>query len=128
MLVIDTNIVVRLITADDASGSERAWTLISQNETLLSATVMLETAWVLSRRYGVSARDVARALRRFAGLPLVTVEASADVHRALAWAEEGMDVADAFHLALNNARGTFATFDQDLLRQARARGVAVVEP
>ncbi len=57
MLGIDTNVVVRLVVADDAEQTRRARKLIDQalgrNESVLvSLLVLLESEWVLRSRYG----------------------------------------------------------------------------
>ncbi len=57
MLGIDTNVVVRLVVADDAEQTRRARKLIDQalgrNESVLvSLLALLESEWVLRSRYG----------------------------------------------------------------------------
>ena len=128
MVALDTNIVVRILTNDHRSEADRARRLVSDQTVFVGETVLLETAWVLRSRYGLTARRIAQLLRSFVGLPTVSLEAPQEVDRALTWVEEGADVADAFHLAAGRMRGDFASFDRDLLRFARARGVAVIEP
>jgi predicted nucleic acid-binding protein len=46
---------------------------------------------------------------------------------ALAWAEGGMDFADALHLASARQRAAFATFDARLVNKARALEAGRVE-
>ena len=128
MFAVDTNILVRLVTNDDPPAAERARQLISSSEIFVGVTVLLECAWVLLRRYRMPPAKVVEALRSLAGLPNVVLEAPEQVHRAFAWVAEGVEFPDALHLALSAPRCPFATFDRKLLRQARARDVAVVEP
>ena len=72
MIAVDTNVLVRLIVADDAVQGKRAAKLFAQSAGVFVAkTVVLETAWVLQSAYGFSRHDVAGALRRLAGLPNV---------------------------------------------------------
>jgi predicted nucleic-acid-binding protein len=59
MLGIDTNVVVRLVVADDAEQTRRARKLIDQalardESVLVSLLVLLESEWVLRSRYGFS--------------------------------------------------------------------------
>jgi predicted nucleic-acid-binding protein len=59
MLGIDTNVVVRLVVADDADQTARARGLIEQTlsreePVLVSLLVLLECEWVLRSRYGFS--------------------------------------------------------------------------
>ena len=70
MLGIDTNVVVRLVVADDAEQTARARKLIEQalsreEPVLVSLLVLLECEWVLRSRYGFSRGallDIFRAL------------------------------------------------------------------
>ena len=52
------------------------------------------------------------------------------VSQALRWAEQGLDVADAIHLAMSTKTDGFATFDGDLINSAAKLGVrpAVMSP
>ncbi len=45
------------------------------------------------------------------------------VFQALRWAAQGMDLADALHLALSSKAEGFATFDEQLVKQAGSLGV-----
>jgi predicted nucleic acid-binding protein len=47
------------------------------------------------------------------------LDAAEAVHRALDYAEQGLDVADALHLAQAIECEGFVTFDKPLLRKAR---------
>ena len=63
--------------------------------------------------------QIAIALRKFAGLPHVTVENAALAAQALNWAEQGMDFADALHLGAADHCEAFATFDTDFVKAAK---------
>ena len=92
----------------------------------MSATVLLETEWVLRAVYGYSAADVIDALRSFAGLPHVVMEDAALAAQAMAWAGRGVDFADALHLAAAQLHDGFVSFDKALARAARKVGAPVV--
>jgi predicted nucleic-acid-binding protein len=47
MLAVDTNVVVRYLTADDPEQFARAVAVVEGAETFVSLTVLLETEWVL---------------------------------------------------------------------------------
>ncbi len=49
MLAIDTNLIVRYLTADHPEQSARAKALIEGAEVFVCTTVVLETEWVLQR-------------------------------------------------------------------------------
>jgi predicted nucleic-acid-binding protein len=129
MLAIDTNLIVRYTTGDDAEQAGRAKRLVDDNETFVSTTVLLETGWVLRSTYRFNRAEIAKALRRFSGLPRVTLEEPSRVAQALDWLEQGMDFADAMHLAGSGDCEAFITFDRRLIQAAgRLSKVAVRAP
>lgn len=129
MLAVDTNVVVRFLTRDDAAQFARADALIKEREIYISTTVLLETEWVLRSGYRYRRTRVVEALRDLAGLPRVRVEDAGLLAQALEWAERGMDFADALHLASAKDCEAFASFDRRLVRQARwVGGISVRVP
>lgn len=127
MIVVDTNIVVRLLVgeADAARQRQEAEMLLGAGDVRLLLTVILETEWVLRSRYRFAGPQVAAALRRLVALPGVEVEDADRVARALDWFASGLDFADALHLAATGDGESFVTFDHDLIRRAGRLGVAV---
>jgi predicted nucleic-acid-binding protein len=121
---IDTNIVIRLLTADDPEQAQAAKALVTTDATFLGMTVLLETEWVLRAGYGFAATQIAGAFRALAGIPGLTVEEPALVARALEWLEHGMDFADALHLARSSHCRDFVTFDRKFAR--RAEGITSI--
>jgi predicted nucleic acid-binding protein len=77
---------------------------------------------VLRSSYRYTRERVLNALRAFAGLPNVVVESSSSMSKAVDWAEQGMDLADALHLAQAQSCDAFVTFDQHLVEMARTLG------
>ena len=129
MRAVDTNVVVRYLTNDDADQAARARDLTTREDILVPLTVLLETEWVLRAVYGLDAADVVAGLRAFAGLPRVTMEGAAIAALALDWAERGLDFADALHLAAARSLDGFVSFDRSLARMARrVSAPAVAEP
>jgi predicted nucleic-acid-binding protein len=129
MLAIDTNIIVRLLTNDDAVQAEKARKLVAESEVFVTATVLLETEWVLRGAYGLAKADILTALRAFAGLPHVMLQDPVRAEKALTWAAAGMDFADALHLAGAEACEAFVTFDRQLVKLAgRVEDRVVREP
>jgi predicted nucleic-acid-binding protein len=119
MLAIDTNIVIRFLTRDHEALARRALEIVSNNEVFVPLTVVLEAEWVLRDVYEMPRDEVSRELRRFCGLERVTVGAADVVERALAYAEGGLDVADALHLAQATECEAFVTLDKPLARRAK---------
>ena len=120
MRAIDTNIVVRLLTADDAEQAKAARLVVEAGDIFLGATVLLEAEWVLRAGYGFEPEQIVAALRGMAGLPGITVEVPAELAIALDWLEGGMDFADALHLARSSHCSAFVTFDQKFAKRANA--------
>ncbi len=126
MISIDTNVVVRFLVGDDADQFRRADRLIRDNEVIVPLTVLLESEWVLSDTYEKPRSEVVRALRAFALLPSVVLEDASRALRALDWSEQGMDFADALHLAGCERGGVFISFDRKLAKSARRLGAPEV--
>lgn len=129
MRAIDTNVIVRFLTGDDPAQTAKARKLIEGGDIFVSTTVLLETEWVLRSGYGFAAGRLVQALRDFAGLPGVTLEDPQLAARALDWAGQGLDFADALHLARARDCTAFTSFDRKLAKAAaRICDVKVVAP
>lgn len=118
MHAVDTNVLVRLLTADDEAQTKRAAGLFKKDNIFIPKTVLLETEWVLRRLYDLDRATVVNALRKVSGLPNVSIEDPLLVTRALQWCEDGMDFADALHMASGHVAEKFATFDVQLKKSA----------
>jgi len=127
MRAVDTNVIVRYLANDDPAQAARTRRLLDREDVFVSLTVLLETEWVLRGVFGLAPADIVRALRAFAGLPRVTVENPAAAAQALDWAEQGLDFADALHLAAARPHDGFVTFDRALAKAARRLGALPVQ-
>ena len=116
MLAIDTDLIVRFLTADDPIQSPKARAIIDGGVVWVATTVLLETDWVLRSVYGFTEPQVAQALRRFGGLPTVALENPQLAAQALDWLEEGIDFADALHLGAAEGCDAFLTFDRKMIQ------------
>ena len=131
VIAVDTNVLVRLLVRDEPVQSALAQALFAAGPVWLSATVLLETAWVLRKGFRLEWPEIVDSLRQVCALENVVVE---DEHRfqdALDWAENGLDFADAFHLARAQDVESFYTFDQAFARRSRGLGVVpvrIIEP
>jgi predicted nucleic-acid-binding protein len=114
MLAVDTNVIIRYLTRDDAEQFAKANALIGAEDVYVCTTVLLETEWVLRRGYRFRRDRVIAALTAFAGLPRVSLEDPVLAAKALDWARSGLDFADALHLAKAEGCEAFVTFDQRL--------------
>ena len=128
MRAVDTNVVVRFLTGDDAKQAAKARAVIGREAIFVPRTVLLETEWVLRQVYGHPAAEVIDALRALAGLPGLMLEDPTLTAKALEWAGQGMDFADALHLAASAGCEGFLTFDKALERSASRMGVMAGTP
>ena len=126
MIAIDTNVVVRFLVDDDHEQFRRAQRVIANALVFISNTVLLECEWVLRSVYEYEPRDFVEALRNFAGLEKVTLEDPELAATALKWHEQGMDFADALHLAGSVGCDAFLTFDRRLVKAATPLGAGTV--
>ena len=118
MIAIDTNVIVRFLVNDDRRQGLRARALIEVEDAFIPTSVLLESEWVLRSAFKLSRRDVFEKLGAFLSLPRVVVQDRAVAFAALDWANQGMDFADALHLASSSACDAFVSFDRRLARSA----------
>jgi predicted nucleic-acid-binding protein len=119
MQAVDTNVLVRFLTQDDAAQAARATALIKRQEVWIAKTVLLETAWVLRSLYAFDQARIVAALRSLAGLENARLEDSGSIARAFELADAGLDFADALHLVSMGAAESFVTFDRKFASRAR---------
>jgi len=120
MLAVDTNVIVRFLVDDDPNQHRRAVALFRKHAVWLPKTVLLECEWVLRSAFGFEPAEIAQALHALTALPRVRCEDAAAVTAALDAMAEGMDFADALHLASSlGADEGFASFDMRFVRRAR---------
>ena len=127
MIAVDTNVVVRLLTGDEARQAARASALFRTEEIWLSKSVLLETEWVLRSLYRFRGDRLCAAMLALTRLPKVRVEDPAAVSKALGWTSLGMDFADALHLASRGESARFVSFDEKLVKRAKGIGVSGVD-
>ena len=119
MISLDTNVIVRVVTADDPKQLAIALQIMRSEGLWLGKTVLLETEWVLRYSYKLSRETVLETFVRLLGYRNLSVEAREQVHSALELYRGGMDFADALHLAASSGADRFVTFDRDLALSAR---------
>lgn len=116
MLAVDTNVIVRIVTNDDPEQAQRAVALFERERIFIAKTVLLEVEWVLRFSYHLPREIIVPTLRKVVGLQQVEVENPDEIFIAIDGYEQGLDFADALHLA-GRAEG-FATFDQKMAKRA----------
>jgi predicted nucleic-acid-binding protein len=119
MIAVDTNVLVRLVTNDDAAQAARAVRLFASEDVFVPKTVLLEMEWVLRGAYQLDRSAIAGVIERLLDTPSLSVEAAEAVRSALGWFLGGMDLADALHLSSSQGVAErFATFDRKLVKRA----------
>lgn len=119
MIAVDTNIIVRLITQDEEPQHRASVDLFQASEIFIPDTVILETEWVLRFAYGFKADEICAALRKIFGLPNVYLANENLIAQVLQWYENGLDFADALHLATSQHCSALYTFDNAFIKRAK---------
>lgn len=102
--------------------------LFDAESVFLAKTALLEAEWVLRFTYRFKSTDVSQAIEAMISLPNVRCEDEAEVRQALAWHQQGLDFADALHLAASRQAARFITFDRAMIKNARRLGLPVAVP
>jgi len=123
MTAVDTNVVVRLLTADDPKQAAAARALFAAGPIWIAKTVWLETAWVLGSLYGFEDTAIREAFTKLLALVNVHTEDRPSIAAALALTAQGIDLADAMHLTSRPSGADFVSFDQTFVRRAKRAGV-----
>ncbi len=118
MIALDTNVLVRLITRDDPLQAQAAAEVMRADALWLPKTVLLELVWVLGYTYGFDRLNITLAITKLLGLAHLRAEDAARVALAVRGYQQGMDFADALHLASSEEAAEFVTFDRKLSSRA----------
>jgi len=118
MISVDTNVIVRFLTGDDQLQFEKAKALFSTESIIITTSVILECEWVLRYAYHFKHPEIATAFQSLFGLPNVQLEQPLVISNAIDWHQNGMDFADALHLAQSMDAEAFITFDKELIKSA----------
>jgi predicted nucleic-acid-binding protein len=124
MIGLDTNVLVRYVTQDDAGQSAKAteWIerrLTAENPGFIGLIAIAETAWVLEAVYRLSDAEIAVAIERLLQVDVLVFESEQQVFTAMIALKEGRGTfADALIAALGAKAGCShtLTFDQRALR------------
>lgn len=117
MKAVDTNILVRLVIEDDDEQVLRAVAFCAQG-VLVPLSVAMETEWVLRSRAKLGRKDITRYMLAF----IESTNFHFDHEQGLRWAidrySKGADFADMIHLIDAQDADGFATFDEDIAKDA----------
>lgn len=118
MIALDTNVLARLLLQDDAAQFQRAKTLLATPQQFTApVTVLLELVWVLESNDCTPA-DIQRGMDLLLCLPNFSPPQAPAVRVALEAFVQGMDFADALHLAMSQGEDALITFDKTFVKKA----------
>ena len=124
MIGLDTNVLVRLLVADDADQTAKARRFIErycspQSPGFINCVVLAELVWVLDSVYRFGRPEIAAAIDSLLVGGDRIVEHHDEVRAALTeYRSGGIGFADAIIVRVNRARGceTTATFDRKAMK------------
>ena len=118
-VALDTNVLVRLLVNDEPLQAEQAAALIDSSAAcFVPITVALELEWVLRGAYKLQRDAVIKAFEGLLAMRHLHLEQADLVRQALVWHRQGMDFADALHLARCEGCGALVSFDRQLAQVA----------
>lgn len=126
MIAVDTNIVVRFLTRDDPEQFKQSEEIFRTYDVFIPDTVILETEWVLRFAYKFDRKRIVEAFQQLFGLPIISLRDGIAVFLALDWYAEGLDFADAMHLAQVQHCSEMVTFDRQFIARSRELDVKPV--
>ena len=120
MIGFDTNVLVRLIVADDPRQAEQARQFVLDNCSaedpgFVGCVVLAEAIWVLESAYGMHRDDIVRAVQRLLAAPEFLLQDHSLVRAALyAFERTAVGFTDLLIAETNRANGckTTVTFDR----------------
>jgi len=123
MRALDTNVLARFFIddADDAQAAKQRPSAVAalSERAFVAVTVLMELEWVMRGFYGLPPTDISRVLRVLSSIEHITLEDRSAVLTALDAFDQGLDFADALHMARSSRASGFATFDQRLAKRAK---------
>jgi predicted nucleic acid-binding protein len=121
MIAFDTNVLARFLLGDSPA-QQRVATKLLDGDTPITApiTVFLELAWVLQGK-GCTKNEILESWNALLSIKYFMPEHEPELKQAIEWAREGMDIADAIHLAMSHQASSFKTFDKAFSKIAKAQ-------
>ncbi len=127
MAALDTNVVLRLIVADDVKQARAAEKLVASQPCTVAPSVLMECEWVLRGGYRLDSALIAASFRDLLALQHIDAFEPVLTQQVLQAYEAGLDFADALHALQRREGDRFATFDRGFARRAPRAGMAWVE-
>ena len=130
MIALDTNVLVRYLTRDDAGQAEAARSLVASlspdSPGFVCREVLVELVWVLDRSHAASRDRIASALLGLLAADAIVVESADDVAAAvMAYADGVSDFSDLMILAAARRAAATPLYTSDR-RASRVDGVELL--
>lgn len=121
-VILDTNVIVRLMVDDDEEQAAQAAALVDMQTAVVPPIALCEAAWVLRSSYGFRSYDIRDALAALLGYASVKTDRDAAA-LGFAFLDAGADFADGMIVHQGRVLGgdQFVTFD----RRARAAAMTL---
>jgi len=121
---LDTNVLARFFIQDDddveAARQHPAAVAAMSERAFVTLTVLLEFEWVMRGFYALPRTAISEVLRALAGIEHILLEDRSATLSALDAYDQGLDFADALHLARSARASVMMTFDQRFAKRAIA--------
>ena len=105
MLLVDANVILRLLLNDDAEMAEQAKKVISGQKVTLRHEVIAEIVYVLQKIYGLPREEISTVLTQFISLENVETEHMDVLLEAFrVFARKNLDFADCLLYAFNSIK------------------------
>jgi predicted nucleic-acid-binding protein len=127
MIAVDTNVLLRFLINDSEAQHQKAFRLFSEHAVYILKTVLLETEWVLRGSFELSHTVISEAFQKLLLQKGVHIEDRFAVMKAMTLYDQGMDFADALHLASLPDHYTFVSFDKKLIKIAKQVHLSALE-
>jgi predicted nucleic-acid-binding protein len=117
VIAVDTNVLARFYVEEEGDAQSARQRRIalrimqSRPSLFVPRTVILELEWVMRGLYGFGPGSIANAFEHLLGLANVTVEDRDMIQAAVGNMRDGLDFADALHLAASHRCSGMLTFD-----------------
>jgi len=121
---LDTNILVRFLTRDDAKQTQKVYEIfknaeLEKNELYISSLVILELIWVLGSVYEISRKDILDSIGDLLLLPILKFEHQSNIQKFIYDAYgNNYDLSDLLiaYSAYHEGCETTLTFDKKVSR------------
>ena len=130
MKAVDTNVLARFFIddpEDDEAALQKPAAIQAMSQAVfVSISVILEFEWVMRGFYALPRADIERVFKALCGLQHVTIEDRTIVQSVIEAHHQGLDFADALHLARAAHCKAFVSFDKRLQKRAKVAGLQPV--